>query len=309
VTFVLFVEDGFSMTASQKGIWLALFAAFCWAFNGVFARLAANVTAFGVVLGREVIGLFCFALLVFLRGRQGELRASFKNWKWLLLLGIFFSINGMFSFLSYKRTYIAATSALSFTFPVMVALATPIVLKEKVSRRESIGIFIAVIGIIGVFLAKGGLATELEGNLFALCGAVAYAAYSLIIRKVTPRPPFEVIMTWIFGVSLVNLTLIALIFKPTIVVDPTMTDLVHMILLGIFAGAVGHTYYNVSIKYVLPHKAGVVTLTSPLFTAIAGLIFLRELPPALAIGGIVVSLAGIYLTIAKGDSGIGRRVS
>ena len=287
------------MARSKLGILLALAAAFCWAFNGVFARLAGGVTAFGIVLGREVIGVLCFSLLVILRGKGGEFRQSLKNGKWLIALGIFFSINGLFSFLSYKRTYIAATSALSFTFPVMVALATPLVLKERVSRREWIGILVAVAGVMAVFAARGGLSAEVEGNIFALCGAVAYAAYSLIIRKVVPRPSFEVIMTWIFGVSLVNLSLLALLFRPVLVVDPTPSDLVHLVLLGIFAGAVGHTCYNVAVKYVPPHQAGTATLASPLFTVVMGLVFLAELPPALALAGIVISLVGIYLTVSK----------
>lgn len=285
------------MNKLYLGTFLGLVTAAGWSLNGILARLALNIGPFGIVLGRDLIGFSCFMILVLLRGKVGYLKSAVSQLKWFVILGVLLGPSSLFAFAAYKQTFISSSSVLSFTFPLIIALLSPLVLKEKTTPKELAGVMLGVLGVMVIFQSTSSVFTNIIGNLLSLGSAATFAFYSLILRKIRNRPPLEVFMVWVFGFSILSILILGTLFNQPFFAYATQTDFMYLITLGFTGGIIGHASYNLAVKYVKPHLASTMTLAAPILATILAWAILSELPPAMTLLGVAISLTGIFMTI------------
>jgi drug/metabolite transporter (DMT)-like permease len=285
------------MDKFSLGISLGLITAVGWSFNGILVRLALNIGPFGLVLGRDLVGFTFFMLLILYRGRLRELKSTIHQWKWFLLLGILFALNSLFAFTAYKQTFISSSSVLSFTFPIIIAVLSPLILKDKIRLKEFAGVIISVLGVMVIFHSTSSLFTNVVGNVFALSSATTFAFYSLILRRIRKRPPLEIFMIWIFGFSILSVLGTGTLLNQPFFAHAMHIDFLYLITLGFAGGIIGHASYNLAVKYVKPHLASTITLTAPILATLLAWMILSELPPMMTLLGVGISLIGIFMTI------------
>ncbi|MEE9322938.1 MAG: DMT family transporter [Candidatus Aenigmarchaeota archaeon] len=279
------------------GICLGLITAVMWSFNGILIRLALNIGPFGLVLGRDLVGFSFFMLLVLKRGKLRELKLTIHQWKWFFVLGMLLALNSLFSFTAYKQTFISSASVLTFTFPIITTLLSPLILREKMRSKEFTGVALSVLGVMIIFYSTSSVFTNVVGNVVALSSAASFAFYSLILRKVRERPPLEIFMVWIFGFSVLSIIAMGTLLNQPFFAYATQNDFLYLITLGFTGGIIGHALYNLAVKYVKPHLVGTMTLAAPILATVLAWVILSELPPVTTLLGVAVSLTGIFITV------------
>jgi drug/metabolite transporter (DMT)-like permease len=208
---------------------------------------------------------------------------------------------------SVSLTSVAASVVLVNTQPVVVALLSVFWLREAPSRRQWIGIAVAMFGALVValpdLLATAETADRpraLLGDLLALVGAVTAASYFVAGRRLRGTLDLWAYVGLVYGSCLVALLLLALLASAPLVPQPPRE-------LAIFAGLalgpmlLGHTGLNWALKRSPAYVVNLTLLGEPVgATLIAALVpAIREVPTPLTIVGGAIVFAGILLTARR----------
>jgi drug/metabolite transporter (DMT)-like permease len=142
------------------------------------------------------------------------------------------------------------------------------------------------------------------GNLLALAGALAAAAYLIVGRWLRPTLSLMVYITTVYGVAAIALVLMAITSGNPL---GGFTPPVYLAFLALAIGPqlLGHTSFNYGLRFLSAAFISVVLLGEPISSTILALIILKEIPTTLEVIGGIVILAGIYLATrshAAGDS-------
>jgi len=180
------------MSHSYLGELAALATAICWALSPIaFEYAGKKAGSLSVNYIRLVIAfIFIGVYTLFTRGMFFPLDASTENWIWLLISGIIgFVIGDFFLFEAYVQIGARLTMLIMATVPIISALADYIIVGQKLTLLDVIGMVITIYGIVLVILVKDSgkkivkLSHPIKGIFYAFMGAVGQA-FSLIFSKV-----------------------------------------------------------------------------------------------------------------------------
>lgn len=165
---------------------------------------------------RSFGGMVCIAAWMMLR--RIPIRVAPGTFPAGLAIGVAFSAEFLCLFLALDYTTVTRTSVIFYTMPVWLALAAHLLLPgERITPRKAAGLVLAFGGVAWAIMNRGGPEGEasLLGDLFALGGALAWAAIALIaratrLREVRP----EMQLLWQLAVSAPILMLAAVFFGP-----------------------------------------------------------------------------------------------
>ena len=203
-------------------------------------------------------------------------------------------------FESLSWTSVAASVTLVQCQPLFVAVGAWALLDERVTRGTTVGILVAVGGIVVLSLGDflGGAAVgprPLYGNALAIVGGVMAAAYVLAGRSLRQRFPLVPYVTVVYGVA--GVCLFALVLVSDVPVGgypPREWGL--FLAMAVGPGIFGHTVLNWALAHVESSLVSVSLLGEPLGSALLALVLLAEVPgPWTVVGGAVI-LAGIVIT-------------
>ncbi len=217
------------------------------------------------------------------------------------LAGLFLGIHFIVWIKSLELTGIASSVILVTTTPIWVALFSPIILKEKITKSVMIGLTIAMIGILVLFLGpSGGLKfnsfdlSTIAGNFLALVGAWMAAAYTMTGRSAREKISLKSYVFLVYGIS----ALVAFLFSiPDLDTCSSewIAGLGWVFLLGLIPQVLGHTLFNAAVRKMDAVYASIALLGEPIGSVILAWIFLKESPGHYdLIGGFFV-IVGISL--------------
>jgi drug/metabolite transporter (DMT)-like permease len=225
------------------------------------------------------------------------------------LSGIFLAVHFATWISSLEYTSVASSVVFVSTGPLWVALLSPLLLKENLSRAAILGLVLALLGgtIIGlsdVCLINNGIkcpalpdvlhGRAMWGNFLALAGAWSVTGYLILGRKLRVKISLVPYIFIVYGMA--ALALIVLMFaagKSPLGLAPNTYGWIF--LLAAIPQLIGHSTYNWALKYMPAAFVAVTTLGEPIGSAILAFFILSETPNhATIIGGICI-LAGIYL--------------
>jgi drug/metabolite transporter (DMT)-like permease len=208
---------------------------------------------------------------------------------------------------SVALTSVAASVVLVNTQPVVVALLSVFWLREAPSRRQWIGIAVAMVGALIVaapdlLVPEPGAAhpRALLGDLLALIGALTAAIYFVAGRRLRGTLDLWSYVGLVYGSCLVALLSLAALTRAPLAPQPARE-------LAIFAGLalgpmlLGHTGLNWALKRSPAYVVNLTLLGEPVgATLIAAFLpGIREVPaPMTFVGGVIV-LMGILLTARR----------
>ncbi|WP_459130141.1 DMT family transporter [Guggenheimella bovis] len=110
-----------------------------------------------------------------------DIRVKRKEIIPLVLGGIFLASTNILVYSSYRYISSGATTAIHFMYPVLIFIATSVLLKDKPTKAELFSILLCTLGIIFIYDFKNAL--DIRGFLFAALSACTYTTYSIIIDK------------------------------------------------------------------------------------------------------------------------------
>ena len=215
---------------------------------------------------------------------------------------------------SVALTSVAASVVLVNTQPVVVALLSVYWLGEAPTRRQWIGIGVAMLGAL--IIAWPDFATGASesmahpkawlGDLLALIGALTAATYFSVGRRLRSKLDLWPYVGLVYSVCLVTLVLLAALTNTSLLPQPPR-ELAIFAALALGPMLIGHTGLNWALKYSPAYIVNLTLLGEPIgATLIAALLpGIREVPgPTVFFGGAIVC-AGVLLASQGGSTSSG----
>jgi len=231
-----------------------------------------------------------------------------------IVSGLFLAAHFATWITSLEYTTIASSVVFVATGPLWVAILSPLLLNERLTRAAAIGLLVAILGgvLIGVSDAcawNGGLrcpdlaqvlqGRAMWGNFLALAGAWAVSGYLIIGRKLRSGMSLIPYIFLVYGIAAIALIIIMFAAGQTLAGYPSQTYL-WIFLLAAFPQLIGHSTYNWALRYLPASFVAVTTLGEPIGSAILAFFLLKETPTPVVITGGVLILTGIYLASRNG---------
>jgi len=281
----------------------------------IFIRFAQMDGAPSLVIAalRLTFATMLLAPLALIRHRDEIKRLTQTEWLLAVSSGIFLAVHFATWITSLEFTSVASSVVFVSTGPLWVALLSPMLLKEHVSRTAIIGLGLALVGgtIIGLSdacmwdagLACPALADVLQGpamwgNFLALVGAWTVTGYLIIGRKLRAGMSLIPYIFLVYGIAAFVLIVIMVIAgdSPAGFAPQTYG---WIFLLAAIPQLIGHSTYNWALKYLPAALVAVTTLGEPIGSAVLAYFILNETPTlAVLVGGAFI-LTGIYLASRK----------
>jgi len=227
-----------------------------------------------------------------------------------VLSGVFLAFHFATWITSLEYTSVTSSVVLVATSPLWVAMLSPLIVKEPVSRLMLVGILLALAGslVVGVSdtctysnfqLSCPGMGDFLRGKAFlgdllALAGAFLAAGYLLIGRRLRRNLSLLSYIFVVYGVAALTLIVAALAARQHLL---GYSPVVYLWLLGLalFPQLIGHSTLNWALAYLSAAYVSISILGEPVGTSILAYFLLDEKPTLLRLSGAVFILAGIYL--------------
>jgi drug/metabolite transporter (DMT)-like permease len=260
-----------------------------------------DAPALVVAAWRLVLSVLFIGAVLLVR-RDPMPRLAVRDWALAALAGVFLALHFWSWIASLDLTTISSSVVLVSTQPVFVALLSGVFLGEAATRRQWLGIIIAVGG--AVIIAWGDFALgpqALLGDLLALLGAIFVSIYYVIGRRLRSMMELWWYIGIIYGIAAVVLVLAALAAPGVALTGYATQDWLVFAALAAGPMMLGHTLVNYSLRYLRAYVANLALLGEPVgATLIAWLLpTIAEVPgPQTLVGGVLI-LSGIGLTVLR----------
>ena len=158
----------------------------------------------GFILLRVIGGsiLFFVTYIFFINERVKK-----KDFFRLMLCGLFgVAINQLFFFEGLNLTTPINAAIIMTISPVLVIITSAIIIKEKITVRKIIGIFLGLIGACILILNSGDISFENDfftGNILVLINATSYAIYLVLVKTLMKRYNPITVMFYVFIFGLI----------------------------------------------------------------------------------------------------------
>jgi drug/metabolite transporter (DMT)-like permease len=279
---------------TRRAWWAFAFMSVVWGCSYLLIKVAIDggMTAPDVAWLRVVIA--AAALVAVAWRRLPSVRA---RWRWILAFAVV-EISIPFSMIALGEVHIASSLA-AIIIAAVPLIVTVLSLRFDPSERptpiRALGLvvgFTGVVALVGIDVAGSG--AEVLGALAVFVGAIGYAIGPMLIKLGMGGMDSGAMM----GASLV---VAVVILAPFAVVDmpsraPTVGAWAAVAALGLACTAVAFVVYTVLIREAGTSRATVITYINPLVAVILGVTLLGERPGPSALGGLVLILAGSWLS-------------
>jgi drug/metabolite transporter (DMT)-like permease len=267
-----------------------------WGVSYLFIKVAVDdglspafVAWSRVVLAAVVLGVLAVRARV-LAGLRGRAR-------WLLAYAVC-EISVPFPLIAAGERHIDSSLAaiIIAAAPLLVAvLALRFDPTERATGRRLGGLVIGFAGVIAlVGLDVAGRTDELLGALAVLLAALGYAAGPMILRRHLADLDARATMGACLAIAAVLLTPLTLATLPTRA--PGGDAVLAIVVLGLLCTAAAFVIFNRLIAEVGAGRALVITYVNPVVAVAVGMAVLGERPGAGAIAGLLLILAGSWLS-------------
>jgi drug/metabolite transporter (DMT)-like permease len=222
------------------------------------------------------------------------LKFSRKEWLSVFFLGILNTFLAMSLLQQSVKYSSAATAATIFcSNPVFVMIIASISGYEKFSLRKIAGMLVGVAAVAMIVAEKGFVINS--GALFAVSGAVAFAAYTVLSKRtVSKTDPFSVNMTsFFFGIA-ANLIFI-LMSGRTLIPESSFFDIsrtVSFLYLGLVVTGIGYVTFFETIKRFTAVSSSVMFMLKPAIAVLFAAVFLKEVLNPGFYAGLLILMIG-----------------
>lgn len=268
------------MDNKKKSILLILTSSFAFAVMQSMVKLAGNLPTFEKVFVRNLISLF-IALFVIYKDKVRPFGKK-ENQKYLLARSILGLLGVIFYFYSINNLIMADAAMLNKLSPFFVIIFAYIFLKENLTKRNIISLFVVILGALLVIKPKFSFEVipAASGFFAAMCAGAAYTLVRFLGDKENPS-------TIVFYFSLVSVIGIF----PFMMMDfvlPSGMQYLYLLGIGVFA-ALGQFSLTFAYKYGKASEIAIFDYTTIIFAALLGLILWGEIPDMFSfIGGTLI---------------------
>ena len=279
-------------SAETLGIIFAVMADFSFSLSDAVQKTAIIYHSVFQILFVK----YCFVLMLSFFESQRKKNYSFyksANIKIQLFRSLLSIIESGCFILSFRYLTLADAHSIASLTPVLVVALSAIILREHVSLKTWIAIFVGFIGVL--IIMRPGLSIFDPKSLIPLAGAFFLSIYQIVTRKASEKDSTE---TSLFYTSIVGIFLMGIIGYSFW--QPLMDySILFFIAIGIFF-SLGLYFQIIALSMA---RAGIIQplhYTLIFWAIILGYIFYDDFPDiATLIGALVITVSGIYTLYIK----------
>lgn len=287
----------------------AIFAVLVWGASFIATKVALrDVSPVTVVWLRFAIGVLILGGAVLAR-RQFAWPAP-KELGYFALLGFLgITFHQWLQSTGLQTSQASTTAWIVATTPIFMALLGWLVLREKISLRQALGIALATGGVLLVVtggdlasLAKGQFGAS--GDILILISSLNWAVFSALSRRGLQRHPATRMM---FFVMLIGWLFTSLLFfaspgagGPEEIAFLTRQGWLGVLFLGVFCSGLAYIFWYDALQALPASQVGAFLYLEPLVAMLVAAIVLGEplLVASIAGGGLI--LGGVWLVQSRG---------
>ena len=264
---------------------------------GIFVRwigLPSSVIA----LVRGAVGAAFLLLLARFRHAPIDRAALRRRWQLLLLSAAMMSFNWITLFEAYRYTTVATATLCYYMAPIFVTLISPVLLKERLTARKLLCVFLALAGMVFVSgVPQSGLPeqSETKGILLALCSAALYAGVILINKYLAGVPAYDRTLLQLACAAAVMIPYI-LLTEDLSAMSVTPLGAVLLLIVAVFHTGWCYALYFGSMTVLSAQTVALFSYIDPIVAILLSALLLREplgwsgiLGAALVLGSTLVS--------------------
>jgi drug/metabolite transporter (DMT)-like permease len=265
-----------------------------WASAFVAIRgVGEDLSPGALALGRLLIGTVVLGVLM---AGRGWVRPRRGEWRLLVVCGVgWFGIYNVSLNAAEQHLDAGTTAMLVNIGPILIAVFAGLLLGEGFPRWLVAGIALAFAGVVLIGVATRSADTDLLGVVLCVVAAVTYAAGVVAQKPLLRRlPGLQVTFT-----ACAMGAVCCLPWAGALVADVGSApagSIAGMVYLGVVPTALAFSTWAYALSRMDAGKLGVTTYLVPPLVILLGWLLLDEVPPALALVGGAVCLAGVALS-------------
>jgi drug/metabolite transporter (DMT)-like permease len=212
---------------------------------------------------------------------------------WAALAGLMLSGDLMCWNRSLVSTTILEATVLVMVYPVITAVASYLLFKERITLRFALGGGVAFLGLLLMMVhAESGGVSSVSGDLWAVAAAGFYAFSLLISARLCRAHDTQVVSFWLIFWAAVGAAPFG--FSEARSLPVTLHDWIYIIDYAAIT-LISYSLFNRGLKLVPTPIASLMGYGQPVVATVLGFFLFRELPGPLSIFGGVVVVVGLVL--------------
>jgi drug/metabolite transporter (DMT)-like permease len=283
----------------------------------ILAFLTALVSGFAIPINKlfvvnmdptvftAVRGLIVGLVFLFLSWQKKELdRFVFRKQKWLYLILIGILGGGMAFLMYFTGLQLTTSSRAAFlhkTLPIYTTIIAFLFLKERITGKQLIALFLMVIGTGVLYYEK--IVPDIDkwpdptfGDLLIIVATVLWAIENTIAKKVILKGESNYIVSlsrMLIG-SLVLFSFIILLGKLDVLFSLNIFQALNLLISTFILFLYVFCWYA-ALKLINVSKASTILLISPVISLFLGILLFEEPTPLLQLIGSILILFGAYM--------------
>jgi drug/metabolite transporter (DMT)-like permease len=245
-----------------------------------------------------MVMLTAFSLPVIAKDRV-RVRARPVHWLGVAWLGVADALNVALFFAAYQRTSVAIAVLTHYFTPVFVALAAPVVLRERAHSRTFSAVAVSFSGLVLLLEPwKSTLsASDLLGAALGAGSAVFYASNVLVNKRLAHVFSGSELM---FFHGFVAIPLLWAMVPSGSLAAASTSSIVVVVLGSIGPGVLGGLTFVWGLRRIAASHASVLTLLEPFVAVATAALFLdQQLGKGQVVGGVFILLGALLVITAR----------
>lgn len=271
----------------RHGLLSVNIAVLLFGLAGLFAKWI-HLPAIGITFGRVLFSSMALGIYILVR-KQSFRIANGKDLFSLLCAGVILALH-WWAFLESIQLSTVAIGTITFSsFPLFVTFLEPLLFRQKLKRRN---VVLAIVILIGVLITIPEFSLENHVSLGILTGMVSALAYALltIMNKRIVEKYNSVLMAFY---EQATAAVVLLPFVSSAKLQPSLTDIALLLLLGVVTTALAHTLFISSLKVLPAQLAGICSSMETVYGILFAMLFLGEIPSVREITGAVIIIGAV----------------
>lgn len=285
----------------HTAILVAIFVIAIWGETFVSSKvlLGAGLMPADIFLCRFLMAYFCMCFF-------SHKRLWSTCWKHELMLMALGVLGGSLYFLSENMALLYSTASnvaiLVGSTPLMTALLLSIFYREeRMHGKQIVGSLIAFLGMaLVVFNGQFVLHLNPQGDILALCAALTWGFYSLVMKKISPHYDALLITRKIFAYGVLSILPYFLFVEPlhidmSVFQEPKVW--MNLLYLGLIASMLCYFLWNWALVHLGVVRATNILYLQSFFTMLISHLVLNEHITWMAIMGSFILILGMVMAV------------
>lgn len=254
-----------------------IFAVAAFGTIGIFVR-GIGLPSSVIALVRGAVGAAFLLLLARLRHTPIDRGLLRRRLGLLVLSSAMMSFNWITLFESYRYTTVATATLCYYMAPIFVTLASPVLLKERLTLRKLLCVGMALWGMVFVSgVPQSGMPApvEMRGILLALCSAALYAGVILINKCLSEVPAYDRTLFQLAAAAVVMVPYI-LLTEEVSALRFTLTGTLLLLIVAVFHTGWCYALYFGSMTLLPAQTAALFSYIDPIVAVLLSALLLKE---------------------------------